>query len=451
MKVLIVNKFLYPNGGSETYIFKLGEALEKAGHEVQYFGMEHEGRCVGNAVDAYTSDMDFHGGSKLSKVTYPLKTIYSSEARKKIRQVLDAFKPDVVHLNNFNYQLTPSIILEIVKWREEYSKKLSNGSESVGKDNTSWNGCKIVFTAHDYQLLCPNHMFNIPYTGQNCEKCIGGRFSNCIKNKCIHGSTAKSVVGAMEGYFWKWKGVYKHIDKIICCSEFMKSKMDMNPVFAGKTVAMHNFVEHVNEADCAKAGDNISSACTKSAESFSGINSATLSDGTKLPGQYILYFGRYSLEKGIRTMIEACGMLPEVDFVFAGKGDYAEDIRKLPYALEVGFRTGKDLDTLIRNAVCTVYPSEWYENNPFSVMESQERLVPVIGADIGGIPELIRDGVDGKLFESGNSEALADAIKELWDFHELVEKYSKSLEEVRLERMDVDQYSDWIVKNIYCC
>ncbi len=81
MKVLMVNKFLYPNGGSETYIFKLGEALMPNGHEVQYFGMEHEGRCVGNRVEAYTSDMDFHDASKFKKITYPLKTIYSKEAR----------------------------------------------------------------------------------------------------------------------------------------------------------------------------------------------------------------------------------------------------------------------------------------------------------------------------------------------------------------------------------
>ena len=89
------------------------------GHEVEYFGMEHEGRSVGNRVNAYTSDMDFHGGSKLAKLTYPLKTIYSGEARRKIRLVLDDFQPDVVHLNNFNYQLTPSILLEIDKWRRE--------------------------------------------------------------------------------------------------------------------------------------------------------------------------------------------------------------------------------------------------------------------------------------------------------------------------------------------
>ena len=84
MKILMINKFLYPNGGSETYIFELGKQLEKMGHEVQYFGMEHEGRCVGNRVGAYTSGMDFHGGSRLAKLTYPLKTIYSSEARQHI-------------------------------------------------------------------------------------------------------------------------------------------------------------------------------------------------------------------------------------------------------------------------------------------------------------------------------------------------------------------------------
>lgn len=131
----MMNKFLYPNGGSETYIFKLGDYLKSQGHEVQYFGMEHEGRCVGNAVNAYTSDMDFHGGSKLSKLTYPIKTIYSSEARKKLRLVLEDFKPQILPLNNFNYQLTPSIILEV--------QKEQRGQQNVG----------LFSLAHDYQLV----------------------------------------------------------------------------------------------------------------------------------------------------------------------------------------------------------------------------------------------------------------------------------------------------------
>lgn len=107
MRVLIINKFLYPNGGSETYIFKLGEALEQHGHEVQYFGMEHEGRCVGNRVNAYTSDMDFHGGSKLSKLTYPIKTIYSKEARVQLSKLANNYKTVTSRLirKNFSEQL----------------------------------------------------------------------------------------------------------------------------------------------------------------------------------------------------------------------------------------------------------------------------------------------------------------------------------------------------------
>lgn len=411
MKVLIVNKFLYPNGGSETYIFKLGEAFVKLGHEVQYFGMEHEGRCVGNAVNAYTSDMDFHGGNPLKKLTYPLKTIYSTEARKKIRLVLDDFKPDVVHLNNFNYQLTPSIILEIVKWRKENNKK-----------------CKIIFTAHDYQLLCPNHMFNNPTTHENCEKCIGGKFCNCIKGKCIHGSTAKSVVGAMEAYFWKWKGVYKYIDTIVCCSNFMKTKMDTNPVFLGKTVAMHNFVEHVSGGvEVEKPGEfNLSYE------------------------KYVLYFGRFSQEKGVKTLIEAAKMLPEVNFTFAGKGELDDEISELPNAKNVGFKSGSELQYLIRNALFTVYPSEWYENCPFSIMESQELGVPVLGANIGGIPELIDDDKNGWLFKSGNVSDLVDKIQKIWDGYEKqITRYGVLNNSKIKDRKSVDEYTQWTIEKIY--
>ena len=192
MKILIINKFLFLKGGSETYILKMGEQLQKMGHEVQYFGMEHGDRIVGNKVGAYTKEMDFRTSSKLERLTYPIKTIYSVEARKKIRKVLEDFKPDVCHLNNFNYQLTPSVILEIKKWRKQ------TGCQ-----------CKIIYTAHDSQLVCPNHMLRNPKTHQNCEDCIGEKFIHCVKNRCIHGSFFKSVLGAAEAYFWKFMGVYK--------------------------------------------------------------------------------------------------------------------------------------------------------------------------------------------------------------------------------------------------
>lgn len=384
----MVNKFLYPNGGSETYIFKLGEALVAQGHEVEYFGMEHEGRCVGNRVNAYTSDMDFHDASKLEKLTYPLKTIYSKEARQKIRLVLDDFKPDVVHLNNFNYQLTPSMILEIVKWRKQTGHK-----------------CKIVFTAHDYQLVCPNHMCNNPNTHENCEKCLGGHFMNCTKGKCIHGSTAKSAIGTMEATFWKLKGTYKYIDTFICCSEFMKSKLDSNPLFAKKTIAIHNFIEEIPWVEAEKKN-------------------------------YVLYFGRYSEEKGIRTLIEAAKRMPEVDFVFAGKGPLEELLSGIDNIKNVGFQSGGDLAKLIREAKMSVYSSEWYENCPFSVMESQMYGTPVIGANIGGIPELIQVGKTGLLYESGDVDQLCNAVQKIWQDDELAKNMHDNCKELSFDTMD---------------
>jgi len=385
-KVLIINKFLYPNGGSETYIFNLGECLERLGHEVQYFGMEHEGRVVGNRVDAYTSDMDFHGGSKLVKLTYPFKTIYSSEARKQIRKVLDDFKPDVCHLNNFNYQLTPSVILEIVKWRKETGRE-----------------CQIYYTAHDYQLVCPNHMMNNPATHENCEKCVGGHFGNCIKGKCIHGSTAKSMVGAAEAFYWNLRGTYRYIDKIICCSEFMKTKLDTNPVLAEKTVAVHNFI------DLPELGTNTEKK------------------------DYVLYFGRYSCEKGVHTLIDAAKKLPNISFVCAGRGDHAEQMKDVPNIKDVGFQTGDDLVRLITEAKFSVCPSEWYENCPLSVMESQKYGTPVIGARIGGIPELVLDRENGLLFESGNAEDLAEKTRELLADEDMLQRFTKRCREIQYD------------------
>lgn len=396
MRIIEINKFLFRNGGSETYIFKLGEALEQHGHEVQYFGMEHEGRCVGNRVNAYTSDMDFHGGSKLSKLTYPIKTIYSKEARVQLRKVLDDFQPDVCHLNNFNYQLTPSIILEIVKWRKE-----------TGRD------CKIIFTAHDYQLVCPNHMLNNPNTHQNCEKCLGGHFVNCMKGKCIHGSTAKSAIGMMEAEFWKWKGTYKYIDTMICCSEFMKSKMDSNPLFATKTVAMHNFIDKVEWKESPKK-------------------------------DYVLYFGRFSEEKGIGTLIKVCKELPDVQFIFAGTGPLEESIKGVRNIKNVGFQKGEALEKLIREARFSIYPSEWYENCPFSVMESQMYGTPVLGANIGGIPELIQVGKTGELFKSGDGDELKSKIQKLWGDKELCDEYSKNCKGISFDT--INEYYEKIMK-----
>ena len=401
MKVLMVNKFLYPNGGSETYIFEIGKQLQKMGHEVQYFGMEHEGRIAGNRVNSYTSNMDFHG-SKLSKLLYPFKIIYSREARKKIRAVLEDFKPDVVHLNNINFQITPSILYEIKKYEKDTENKV-----------------KIIATAHDYQWVCPNHMLYIPHKEEICERCTGGNYSNCSKYKCIHNSRVKSILGSVESYYYHLRKTYGLIDKIISPSEFLKKQLAKDEMMKDRLVAMHNFV----------------TVCKEDIDSLKYEKE-----------DYVLYFGRYAKEKGIETLLKVCELLPDIPFVFAGSGPLEDMVNQSKNVKNVGFQKGKDLQELIVKARFSIYPSEWYENCPFSIMESQMYGTPVIGAAIGGIPELIQAGVNGELFESGNVEALKEKIEMLWQDREQSKKYSENCKKIQYDTVE-----EYCVKLLKIC
>ena len=174
MKILMVNKFLYSRGGCENYMLYLADHLKKMGHEIEFFGMYDEKNTVGNSAGLYTQNMDFHS-TGLARFLYPFKIIYSFEAKKKIMQVIDDFKPDIVHMNNINFQLTPSVIYGIKK-----------------------KGIPIVQTVHDYQMICPNHLLYDFGKNTPCEKCITGSYTNCIKNNCIHDSRTVGKSGNLE-------------------------------------------------------------------------------------------------------------------------------------------------------------------------------------------------------------------------------------------------------------
>lgn len=396
MKILLVNKFLYPKGGSETYVMNLGRYMQSVGHEVQYFGMDCEDRTVGNNAEAYTSPMDFHNGSFFDRIMYSVKTVYSEESRRKIRRVLDDFQPDVCHLNNFNYQLTPSIIQEIVKWRKENGKN-----------------CKIIYTAHDLQLVCPNHLMTNPVSGEICEKCLGGNFVNCIKGKCIHGSTLKSAVGAVEAWFWNKLGVYKNFDAVICPSGFLADKLSSNPVLKDKITVMHNFINIQKSISIEKKN-------------------------------YVLFYGRYSKEKGIETLLNVADKLPNIQFVFAGRGPLNEEVDKRKNIENKGFLSGESLASLISETAFTVVPSECPENCPFTVMESQMYGTPVLGAEIGGIPELIKTGETGELFESGNAQQLERMIESMISDKAKLKAYSENCANVKFDT--TEEYFEKLIK-----
>lgn len=391
MKILLVNKFLFPKGGAETYVLKIGKELEKMGHEVQFFGMDDENRIVGNAVGKYISKMDFHT-KKIERFFYPFKIIYSLEARIKIKDVLLDFKPDVVHLNNFNFQITPSILYEIKRIEKILGKKI-----------------KVVYTAHDSQLICPNHLMYISHKRTVCEKCLGGKFVNCTKKKCIHNSRIKSILGSIEGYLYYWLKTYKLIDLIICPSDFLNQKLRTNSLLVQKTITLHNFI------------DTDTMLC-------------------KNKEDYIIYFGRYSYEKGIELLLEICRRLPDIPFVFAGSGPLEDQVNNIENIRNVGFLTGERLRDTISKARISIFPSVCYENCPFSVIESQMYGTPLIAANIGGVPEIIKDGETADLFESGNADDLQEKILKLWNDRERLEKYTKNCREMKYDTLSE-----------YCC
>lgn len=369
MKILMVHKYLYAGGGADIYMLELGKYFSEHGHEVQYFGMADEKNIVGNAAESYTCNIDFHRKS-IKTLAYPFKIIYSCEARVKIRAVLEDFKPDIVHLHNINFQLTPSIIYEIKKYN-----------------------IPIVITVHDAQIVCPCHKLYTETLKKPCMACVdGGKYINCIKYRCSFNSLPKSILAAVEAYYYHTRKTYDLIDRYICVSDFMKS------VFARGGI------------------DERKMSVLPVSSRFQKATSVTPVSGEK----YVLYFGRMIEVKGIRTLFKACSALPDIRFKMVGSGPLEEEARQLPNVECLGFRNGSELESIISKAAFTICPSEWYENSPATIVESQALGVPVVGARIGGIPEKIEDGRTGLLFESGNVEDLKKTIQTLYRNDKLI-------------------------------
>lgn len=400
MRILLVNKYFYRKGGAETYFFALAEGLRALGHDVAFFSMQHPNNEPSYWSKYFVSEKDYVGDiSAFKKVQEASTLIYSFEARRKFETLLEEFKPDVIHMNNVHRQLTLSIL------DAPYLKK---------------HHVPVVYTAHDYILLCPAYTM-VNGRGEVCDACLDRRFMHATKNVCVKESRAKSLLASVEAEFLKYHHSYDKIDAIIAPSEFMKSKLDEGG-YAGRTITMQNFLTDSQMAMGARVA-----------------NTHKFEDAQAGARPYFLFFGRLSQEKGILTLVKAFlqasgleryadsdvsaghkGFLPDTwDLHIVGDGPEREAIERLiasagPQAVSrirlLGYRTGEDLQREVGNARFTVLSSEWRENMPYSGLESLAAQTPVIGANIGGIPELVVEGATGFAFESGNVSDLSDAL-----------------------------------------
>lgn len=402
MRILLVNKFFYRKGGAETYFFALAEGLQALGHEVAFFSMQHPENEPSYWSKYFVSEKDYNGKiSAFRKVKEAGSLIYSFEARAKFDALLREFKPDIIHLNNVHRQLTLSIL------DAPYLKK---------------HHVPVVYTAHDYILLCPAYTM-VNGRGEVCDACLDKHFMHATKNVCVKGSRAKSALATMEAEFLKLHHSYDKIDLIIAPSQFMKSKLDEGG-FASKTITMQNFLTDSQMAMGARVA-----------------NTHKFEDAQAGARPYFLFFGRLSKEKGILTLVkaflQAAGLgkgagsetgtgvghnevLPDTwDLRIVGDGPEREAIEQLiasagPQAVSrihlLGYKNGEDLQREVGNARFSVLSSEWRENMPYSGLESLAAKTPVIGAQIGGIPELVVEDETGFAFESGNVSVLTDVL-----------------------------------------
>lgn len=408
MRVLMVNKFHYLKGGSETYHFAVGESLEAAGNDVAWFAMEDPRNRPCRQSRYFVPASDYNGKvSPLKKAREALTLVYSPEARDRFEALCEDFRPDAIHLNLVHRQITFSI-LDATYVRE--------------------NRVPVVYTAHDYIPVCPACTM-LDGNGDVCDDCLGGDFSRCVRKRCVKGSAAKSWLAAREARFLHKKGYYRRIDRIIAPSEFMRDKLIQGGFPESQVIHMQNF-----------AKDEVLDRA-RNAE-----------DRTDWEHPYVLFFGRLSKEKGVGVLVDAFERaLPDLPqdtrLVIAGDGPERETLEaRASEGVElVGFKGGGELHDLVAGATVACCPSVWRENMPYSVVEALAEGTPVVGSRIGGIPEAVIKGKTGWLAEPGDAGSLAGALASAMSLAQDRDAYhdlQRSCRGYVLSRCDQSRYMD---------
>jgi glycosyltransferase involved in cell wall biosynthesis len=364
MRVLLVNKFFFRKGGAESVFFATADLLRSKGHETRFFSMTHESNYPCEDGRYFVSPVGYDSGNIGDKARSAGRLLYSFEAKKRIEQLLADERPDVAHLHNIYHQISPSILHVLKRHR-----------------------IPTVMTLHDFKMVCPS--YSLLSSGKVCEKCGGGRYFNCFREKCMKDSRAKSLLSACEMYLHhRIMKVYDLVDCFLSPSLFLIEKMkEMG--FRKKILYLPNFVD----TDCLRptAGED----------------------------RLVIYFGRLSREKGLSTLVTAMKGVEGASFLIVGDGPVRAELEKriageaITNIRLLGYRSGEALRGEIGRAAFGIVPSECYENSPMSILELFALGKPAVGSRIGGIPELIKENERGLLFEPGNPDDLRDKIVSL--------------------------------------
>jgi glycosyltransferase involved in cell wall biosynthesis len=356
--LLSINNYHYRRAGAEVVFLEQNALFEQRGWTVMPFAMHHERNLSTPWSRYFVDEIEFGREYGVGRqIVNASKIIWSSEARRKIEALVRERRPSIAHAHNVYHHISPAIF---------------------GKLHSL--GVPVVLTLHDLKIACPAYKM-LTHDGV-CERCRGGAVWNVAVHRCLKDSRSLSTLILLETLAHRALGCYRsHVTRFVVPSRFYLEKFVEWGWPRERFVHVPNFVD------------------------------ATALQPGRAVGQAFVYFGRLAPEKGLRTLIRAAAKAG-VQVQIVGTGPEEAELRALAGALGadiefLGYRTGEDLHAIVRAARAVVLPSEWYENAPMTVMEAYALGRPVIGAAIGGIPELIRPGETGAVVPSGDADALA--------------------------------------------
>lgn len=397
MNILLANWTWYPSGGDWTYIESICKLYESHGHKIIPFSVQNEKNLQTSYDKYFLKNIDYKKFYKKitikSGIEIFAKSIYSVEAKKKLRLLLNDNHIDIAQLNNITNYHTPSII-PVLKQAK----------------------IPIVWRILDYRLICPNTTFLS--NGKLCEACYKHKYYNCILKKCKKNSLLASTLLAIENYVYYLIPFYKQVDMFLFQSEFTR---DMFIKF-GYDIRRTHIIE--NPYNCWEVEPKY--------------------EGKK----YILYFGRISKEKGIFTLMKAMKVLPEIELKIVGDGPEYDDY--LNYITQnsisnisfIGAKWNKELEPIIENCEFVIVPSEWYEPSPYVVLQSFSYGKPVVAANIGGLKDLIINNENGLLFNAGDEDDLSRSIKYLYQSKSLIRIMGANARRVVERKNNPERYYD---------
>ncbi|MBR3852539.1 MAG: glycosyltransferase family 4 protein [Fibrobacter sp.] len=371
MRVALVNYRYFVSGGPERYMFNIKEVLEQHGHEVVPFSIKSSKNepspLEAEFLDTVDDQTYFAQSKKTLRVVLKSFTrmFYSFEAKKVFAAFLDKHKPDLVYIIHFHNKISPSII-----------------------DAAKSRKIPVIHRISDFQYMCPNALFYNEKKGI-CEDCLNGHSLTCIKNKCVMNSRVYSAIKLAAKKLHDFLHVTKKVDAFVVPSLFTLQKLNRYGIPMEKLHHIPTFFNLKN--------DEV--------------------DVSYEP--YFLFVGRLEKQKGLMTLLKAFvkTQIPLKIIGFSNDG-YEDELKAFlagkDHRIEfLGRKSFEEIEPYLKSCLCTLVPSEWYDNFPNVILESFAYKKAVVATDIGSLPELVVNGETGCLFKYGDADDLADKTEKI--------------------------------------